>query len=73
MLTAPGVTGFEALARARRPSMRFIATDVTAGVITDTGRWVMEEQPAQTTAAIVNFIAGAPLSSSGPGSSGDDT
>jgi pimeloyl-ACP methyl ester carboxylesterase len=48
--------------------MRFIATDVTAGVITDSGHWVMEEQPAQTTAAIVNFIAGAPLSSSGPGS-----
>jgi len=37
--------------------MRFVATDVTAGVITDSGHWVMEEQPRQTTAAIVDFIA----------------
>jgi pimeloyl-ACP methyl ester carboxylesterase len=36
--------------------MRFIATDVTGGVIADSGHWVMEEQPRQTTAAIVDFI-----------------
>jgi pimeloyl-ACP methyl ester carboxylesterase len=36
--------------------MRLVATDVTGGVITDSGHWVMEEQPQQTTAAIVNFI-----------------
>jgi pimeloyl-ACP methyl ester carboxylesterase len=36
--------------------VRFVATDVTSGVITDSGHWVMEEQPQQTTAAIVNFI-----------------
>jgi pimeloyl-ACP methyl ester carboxylesterase len=36
--------------------MRFVATDVTGGVISDSGHWVMEEQPQQTTAAIVNFI-----------------
>jgi pimeloyl-ACP methyl ester carboxylesterase len=37
--------------------MRLVATDVTAGVIADSGHWVMEEQPRQTTAAIVDFIA----------------
>ena len=37
--------------------MRLVATDVTSGVITNSGHWVMEEQPRQTTAAIVNFIA----------------
>jgi pimeloyl-ACP methyl ester carboxylesterase len=36
--------------------MRLVASDVTAGVITDSGHWVMEEQPLQTTAAIVDFI-----------------
>jgi pimeloyl-ACP methyl ester carboxylesterase len=38
--------------------LRFVASDVTAGVIANSGHWVMEEQPAQTTAAIVAFIAG---------------
>ena len=37
--------------------MRLVATDVTAGVIAKSGHWVMEEQPAQTTAAIMKFIA----------------
>jgi pimeloyl-ACP methyl ester carboxylesterase len=36
--------------------MRLVASDVTPGVIRDSGHWVMEEQPAQTTAAIVEFI-----------------
>ena len=36
--------------------MRLVATDVTQGIITDSGHWVMEEQPEQTTAAIVEFI-----------------
>ena len=36
--------------------MRLVATDVTSGVIADSGHWVMEEQPEQTTAAIVKFI-----------------
>jgi pimeloyl-ACP methyl ester carboxylesterase len=36
--------------------MRVVATNVTGGVIADSGHWVMEEQPKQTTAAIVDFI-----------------
>jgi len=36
--------------------MRLVATDVTTGVIANSGHWVMEEQPKQTTAAIVNFL-----------------
>ena len=36
--------------------MRLVASDVTPGVIRDSGHWVMEEQPAQTTAAIVGFV-----------------
>ncbi len=37
--------------------MRLVATDVTGGVIKDSGHWVMEEQAQQTTATIVDFIA----------------
>ncbi len=37
--------------------MRLVASDVTGGVIKDSGHWVMEEQPKQTTTAIVDFIA----------------
>jgi len=36
--------------------MRLVASDVTGGVIAGSGHWVMEEQPKQTTAAIVDFI-----------------
>ena len=36
--------------------MRLVASDVSGGVIMDSGHWVMEEQPRQTTAAIVKSI-----------------
>jgi pimeloyl-ACP methyl ester carboxylesterase len=36
--------------------MRLVAADVTAGVISNSGHWVMEEQPAQTASAIADFI-----------------
>src|SRR5262249_40290575 len=39
--------------------MRLVAGDVTGGVITDSGHWVMEEQPQQTTEAIVKSIRNA--------------
>ena len=38
--------------------MRLVASDVTDGVIRDSGHWVMEEQPARTTTAIVEFVDG---------------
>ena len=36
--------------------MRLVATDVDGGIIAKSGHWVMEEQPKQTTTAIVEFI-----------------
>ena len=36
--------------------MRLVASNVTGGTIVNSGHWVMEEQPKQTTAAIVGFI-----------------
>jgi pimeloyl-ACP methyl ester carboxylesterase len=37
--------------------MRFAADDVHGVVVKDSGHWLMEEQPAPTTAAIVQFLA----------------
>jgi pimeloyl-ACP methyl ester carboxylesterase len=36
--------------------IRFVASDVKSAVIVNSGHWVMEEQPAQTTAMIVKFV-----------------
>ncbi len=36
--------------------MRLVADDVRGGIIANSGHWVMEEQPQQTTAKIVAFI-----------------
>jgi pimeloyl-ACP methyl ester carboxylesterase len=37
--------------------LRFVAGDVTAEVIANSGHWLMEEQPAATVAAITTFLA----------------
>jgi pimeloyl-ACP methyl ester carboxylesterase len=37
--------------------MRFVASDVSAQVIADSGHWLMEEQPAATVAAITTFLS----------------
>jgi pimeloyl-ACP methyl ester carboxylesterase len=37
--------------------LRFVAGDVTAEVIANSGHWLMEEQPAATVAAITAFLA----------------
>ena len=36
--------------------MRFVATNVTAGVVPASGHWIMEENPAATTRLIVDFL-----------------
>ncbi len=36
--------------------LRFVADNVTGGVVPNSGHWLMEEQPAATMAAIKAFI-----------------
>ena len=36
--------------------MKIVATDATMVVLKDTGHWVLEEQPKQTTDALVKFL-----------------
>jgi pimeloyl-ACP methyl ester carboxylesterase len=37
--------------------MRFAASDVTEGVIPDSGHWIMEENPTATVAMVRDFIS----------------
>jgi pimeloyl-ACP methyl ester carboxylesterase len=37
--------------------MRFVAANVTVGIIPDSGHWIMEENPKATTQQIVEFLA----------------
>lgn len=36
--------------------MKVVATQVTVVVLKNTGHWVMEEQPKETTDALVKFL-----------------
>ncbi|MGN6573160.1 MAG: alpha/beta fold hydrolase [Pseudolabrys sp.] len=38
--------------------MRDVGSNVEGGIIKNSGHWIMEEQPAQTTATIVKFVDG---------------
>jgi pimeloyl-ACP methyl ester carboxylesterase len=39
--------------------MRFAATDVEEGIVPDSGHWIMEENPAATTAMVRKFLTSA--------------
>jgi pimeloyl-ACP methyl ester carboxylesterase len=36
--------------------MKLVASDVTVVVLKDTGHWVLEERPKETTEALVKFL-----------------
>jgi len=36
--------------------MKLVATNATMLVLKNTGHWVLEEQPKETTAALLNFL-----------------
>jgi pimeloyl-ACP methyl ester carboxylesterase len=38
-------------------TLRFVAANVTTGIVPDSGHWIMEENPKATTNLIVNFLA----------------
>jgi pimeloyl-ACP methyl ester carboxylesterase len=59
------VGGDKSYGSAMATEMRFVATNVTEGVVANAGHWLMEEQPAQTIALIRNFL-GANRASANP-------
>jgi len=57
-LTIPvlAIGGEKSYGAALADELRFVATDVTALVIPDSGHWLMEEQPQKTVTAILMFL-----------------
>ena len=42
---------------AQADTLRFVATNVTMGIVPASGHWIMDENPKATTALIVNFLS----------------
>ena len=57
-LTMPvlSIGGDKSLAEALAAQMKLVATDVTVVIVHNSGHWILEEQPKQTTEALVNFL-----------------
>jgi pimeloyl-ACP methyl ester carboxylesterase len=57
-LTMPVLTigGEKSLGEALGQQTKLVATDVTVVVLRDTGHWVLEERPKETTDALVKFL-----------------
>jgi pimeloyl-ACP methyl ester carboxylesterase len=57
-LTMPvlAIGGEKSLGKQLAEQMKLVATDVTVVVLPDTGRWVLEERPRETTDALVKFL-----------------
>ena len=57
-LTMPVLTigGDKSLGNELAQQMKLVATDVTSIVLKDTGHWVLEERPKETTDALVKFL-----------------
>jgi pimeloyl-ACP methyl ester carboxylesterase len=57
-LTMPvlSIGGDKSLGTALAEQMKLVATDVTVVVIKDAGHWISEENPKETTDALINFL-----------------
>ncbi|HUL15357.1 MAG TPA: alpha/beta hydrolase [Terriglobales bacterium] len=57
-LTMPvlSIGGDKSLGEALAAQMKLVATDVTVVIVKNSGHWILEEQPKQTTDALVNFL-----------------
>src|SRR5207253_8963104 len=57
-LTMPvlSIGGEKSLGNELAEQMKLVATDVTVVVLKDTGHWILEERPKETTDALVKFL-----------------
>lgn len=51
------IGGDKSLGEALAQQMKLVASDVTVVVVKNSGHWVMEEQPEQTTEALLKFLS----------------
>ena len=57
-MTVLAIGGDHSYGASMKAELEFVASDVHGAVITDSGHWIMEEQPQQAIAIITKFIAG---------------
>ena len=57
-MPALAIGGDHSYGASMKAELEFVASDVQGAVITDSGHWIMEEQPQQAIAIITKFIAG---------------
>jgi len=50
------IGGEKSLGAVLAQQMKFVASDVTVVVLKDTGHWVLEENPKETTEALLKFL-----------------
>jgi pimeloyl-ACP methyl ester carboxylesterase len=50
------IGGEKALGEVLGQQMKLVASDVTVVVLKDTGHWILEENPKETTDALVKFL-----------------
>ena len=50
------IGGEKALGEVLGQQMKLVAPDVTVVVLKDTGHWLLEERPKETTDALVRFL-----------------
>jgi pimeloyl-ACP methyl ester carboxylesterase len=57
-LTMPvlSIGGDKSLGEALGAQMKLVATDLTVVIVKNSGHWILEEQPKQTTDALVSFL-----------------
>jgi pimeloyl-ACP methyl ester carboxylesterase len=58
-LTMPvlALGGEKSLGASEADTLRFVATDVSMGIVPRSGHWIMDENPKATTAMIVDFLS----------------
>ena len=58
-LTMPvlALGGEKSFGTAQADTLRFVATNVTMGIVPGSGHWIMDENPKATTVLIVNFLS----------------
>jgi pimeloyl-ACP methyl ester carboxylesterase len=52
--------GEKSFGAAEAEDLRFVATNVTAGIVPGSGHWIMDENPKATTESIENFLSNRP-------------
>jgi pimeloyl-ACP methyl ester carboxylesterase len=57
MMPVLALGGEKSFGTAQADTLRFVATNVTMGIIPGSGHWIMDENPKATTALIVNFLS----------------